>query len=202
MALSEDAVIKLRLDTAQARAELAKFSGDAKGITLGTGGGGPGVPGRPGGGGSGGGGILSQIMGNPFMSALGAGVGMLTAPGIGDAVGGANGYLGQYGHNLAEGLGLGRWNRDSKVRGNAEDATVDIIGMGGGNLGKDKIMGIYEMEKAIYKMKADSESRVRETIGVAEAADPIERLIAKMDSLVTKIDAKETAPVPATKGPR
>lgn len=153
---NNDVVIRLRLDVAQAEADLKRFQSSVAtaAVVTGrmTGGGGPG-PG--GGGGLNIGGLLRGA----------AGVGLLGALGGADLASGVGNVVGGLGSTFSEAHGFADFRRRSGIPQAAARATVDQLGLAGSVASDDQIRALYKFNESLGTMGADAEKRIRGVVG-------------------------------------
>lgn len=175
---SGDVVIKLRLDTAQAEADLKRFHAGIGAATVVTGrmtGGG--VPGYgPGGGGGGGLNIGGLLRGA-------AGAGLLGALGGADLAGGVGNIAGGLGSTFSESRGFADFRRRSGIPQAAARATVDQLGIAGSVASDDQIRALYKFNESMGTMGADAEKRIRGVVG-GEMAKSYEDQVLELVKLI------------------
>lgn len=156
---SGDVVIRLRLDVAQAEADLKRFQSSVATAAVVTGrmtGGG-----APGGGGYGGGGGLN--IGGLLRGA--AGLGALGALGGADLAGGVGNIVGGLGSTFSEAHGFADFRRRSGIPQAAARATVDQLGLAGSVATDEQIRALYKFNESLGTMGADAEKRIRGVVG-------------------------------------
>jgi len=155
---SGDVVIKLRLDTSQAEADLKRFQSGIGAATVVTGrmtGGG--VPG--GGYGPGGGLGIGRMLG------MAGGLGLGAAFGGGDLAAGVGGLAAGFGSVFSESRGFAAFRRGVAVPGQAARNTVDQLGIAGQYASEQQIRAMFEFNQNLGNMGADAEKRVRGVLG-------------------------------------
>ena len=176
---SGDVVIKLRLDTSQAEADLKRFQAGVGAATVVTGRmtGGGGV--RPGMGGVGSGGLnIGGLLGSALaFSPFALAGGMDLARGLGSAATGL-------GSAASEALGFADFRRNMGVPMSAARKVVDQLGMAGKYATEGQIKTMYEFESRIEGGKADAENRVMGVLGQEVAVDVMLRLTTALENLL------------------
>lgn len=187
--MSQDATVKIRLDTSGARSELQGLYGDmrrAPAVQV------PGaVPGGgvPGGGAGAGGGVgaggfnLSSLLGS--LARL-APLAMLGAPAIGDAFATANGVLGGIGAaaNPFQGVAAGVRGRQRAI-----DETAQTFGLarGLGLVGEKESQAFYETIRPFREAQATGEAAIKGELGWEQAKSTLDdvgtRIVSAIEGL-------------------
>lgn len=160
MATTDSAIIRLRLDTSQAEADLKRFEGSAHGVTVRA----RTLAQQGGSSGPGGGGLMGMMrgmgMGGMGLAALG---GMFAAPILGDLAGGANGLAGGLGRDVSSSMGFSRFKRWAGEKGAATDMTLSQLG--GAPASKEMTLALNEINKQILGVKNKNTSDQEQWIG-------------------------------------
>jgi len=188
--MSQDAQVRLRLDTSGARADLASLYGDMRnapairvpgatgsgGIPSGVGGGGPGY------GGFNVGGLLGSLL-------AAAPLAMLGAPVARDAFSVSNGILGGIGNAASGALGLAGLAGGVTGRQRAIDETARLLGTayGQGGVGMGEVTSLYESLREVYEGPAKGEAEIRANLGWEQAQDTLKDILDVLRKLLNKI---------------
>jgi hypothetical protein len=150
--MAQDAIIRVRLDTAQAERDLQRLT-SAMGQTgrMGMGGGGGGGGGPIGGGGGGGGlGLGGTILGTALGFSLSP-----YAQTISNVIGGA----------ALSGFGLGGLYEEMQGPLKAKEMTMAALGMAGRNASEQDVKGMYRAFSNLTGMEAEGRGRVANILG-------------------------------------
>ena len=187
--MSQDAQVRLRLDTSGARADLSAFYGDMRNVPAIR------VPGATGGGGIASGGAggpgyggfnVSSLLGSLLAAAPFA---MLGAPVARDAFSVGNGVLGGIGHAASGALGLAGLAGGVTGRQRAIDETARLLGhaYGQGGVGMGEVMSLYESLREVYEAPAKGEAEIRGRLGWEQAEDTLKDILDVLRKLLNRI---------------